>query len=326
MPVESPTYAPVESPAFSEGLGSLLEESGVFDEILAVAKASGCDTACLNSGSADASATVFLPVDGWLEKLDPQLGLYLGADTVWAQALRMSVALYAAIPGTVYSADLNANSPNQTNLTTWLGEPMVFSEGEVSTGNSSSVIINGGAAEIVLPDVAGEENATLVVQGTSALLLPPSFPNETVHEIASGLSTAFFAALYAANLSHTFNQTESITAFTLFVPTNEAFAAQLAAWNTTLDKFTSDEELNLLLEQLMQLHWVANAAISTAGLALWPLIWTAGGLVPSSLVLDHLTSADLAGLDGLVNSLDTVIVTAWLNESITLRLSELAVQ
>ena len=76
----------------------------------------------------------------------------------------------------------------------------------------------------------------------------------------------------------------------------------------------------------MQLHWVANAAISTAGLALWPLIWTAGGLVPSSLVLDYLASADLAGLDGLVNSLDKVIVTAWLNASITLRLSELAVQ
>jgi hypothetical protein len=52
-------------------------------------------------------------------------------------------------------------------------------------------------------------------------------------------------------------------------------------------------------------HRVANAAISTAGLALWPLIWTAGGLVPSSPVLDHLASADLAGLDGLVNSLDT---------------------
>ncbi len=196
----------------------------------------------------------------------------------------------------------------------------------MSTGNSSSVIINGGAAKIALPDVADEENATLVVQGTSALLLPPSFPNETVHEIASGLSTAFFAALYAANLSDTFNQTESITAFTLFVPMNDAFAAQLAAWNTTLDKFTSDEKLNLLLEQLMQLHWVANAAISTAGLALWPLIWTAGGLVPSSLVLDYLASADLAGLDGLVNSLDKVIVTAWLNASITLRLSELAVQ
>ncbi len=314
----------------SQGLGGLLEASGDFTELLSVFDDMGCDVDCLDKATCGANATFFLPVDGWMSNLGAQLGPYLGASTVWAQILRINVTLYAVVPGAVYAADLTNSSDagNQTDLTTFLGEPMSFSQAEVSTGNSSSVVINGGAAEIVLPDLVGEDNATLVVQGTSALLLPPSFPNETVQEIATGLNaTNFFTALDAVDLGDTFDQSSAdpvdITAFTLFVPTNEAFVAQLTAWNATLDQFTSDDQLNALLEQVMMLHWV-NAAMTTAGLALWPLIETAGGLVMNTLVLDHLVIADIAGLDGLVNSIDQVIVTAWLNASITARLAELA--
>ena len=320
---------PPGGPDCSQGLGGLLEASGEFTELLSVFDAMGCDVDCLDKETCGALATFFLPADGWMGKMSAKWS-YLGASTVWAMGLRANLTLYAVVPGVVYAANLtnSSNAGNQTTLTTFLGEPMSFSQAENSTGNGSSVVINGGAAEIVLPDLVGEDNATLMVQGTSALLIPPSFPNQTVQEIATGLNaTNFFVALDAVDLGDTFNQSSAnpvdIMAFTLFVPTNEAFAAQLAAWNATLAQFTSDYQLNALLKQVMMLHWV-NAAIMTAGLALWPLIETAGGLVMNTLVLDHLVIADIAGLDGLVNSIDQVIVTAWLNASITARLAELA--
>ena len=48
-------------------------------------------------------------------------------------------------------------------------------------------------------------------------------------------------------------------------PTNEAFVAQLTAWNATLDQFTSDDQLNALLELEAMTHPTRRQKAGTAG-------------------------------------------------------------
>ena len=136
-------------------------------------------------------------------------------------------------------------------LTTLLGDTLV-----VSVAEGVVTKINGAA--IVAADVEAKNG---VVHAIDAVLLPP--PPETVVEVISS-SPEFLTLVAAVEAASLAEPLSTPGPFTVFAPSNLAFAADLSALNLTAEELLGRGDLSEILMYHVVPGKVRSAVVSTS--------------------------------------------------------------
>lgn len=235
--------------------------------------------------------TVFAPLNTAFSRLPA--GLLTGAT--------LSTALqYHVVPGRLYAAQVAAS----TTLTSLTGANLTIS---VVNG---TVLVNGYSA-VTTADAADAANG--VVHFVDSVIMPSAISLVSV-ATANGLTT-LLAAVTAAGLAPTFSNVATPNAFTLFAPTNAAFAA---VGNNSMSWLLHPRNV-AGLTSVLQYHAVAGARYSRsfvpgtqtltsldAGAAPQLAVNVAGPTVTVNGIT--VTSADNAAYNGVAHVINGVLV------------------
>ena len=246
-----------------EEVGTIVDvavANGSFTTLVAAVQAADLvDT--LNS---EGPFTVFAPTDdafaAALEALD------MTAEELLADTETLTTILtYHVIPGAVASGDLS----DGMMAATVQGE-------EITVDLSDGVKINN--VNVIIPDVPASNG---IIHAVDGVLLPPTVAEalglggDTMEEddameeeaaevgtivdvaVANGSFTTLVAAVQAADLVDTLN---SEGPFTVFAPTDDAFAAALEALDMTAEELLADTDT---LTAILTYHVVAGEVLST---------------------------------------------------------------
>ena len=286
-PATSTTPAPEPEPADIVGVAT---EAGNFSTLLTAVEAAGLVETLQGEGP----FTVFAPTDEAFAAL-PEGTL----DSLLADSEALSqVLLYHVVPGEVMASDVI----ELDSATTAQGEDIAISvEGD-------SVKVN--QAEVIATDVAASNGVIHVID---QVILPPSMTMEEaemgdiveVAEAAGDFST-LLTAVEAAGLVETL---EGDGPFTVFAPTDEAFAALPEG---TLDALLVDTEA---LTQVLLYHVVPGAVTAEQVVELDSAQTVEGGSVSirvedgKVLINDaEVIATDVLASNGVIHVIDEVIV------------------
>lgn len=265
--------------------------------------------------------TVFAPTNdafaALLEELGPDYNSLEDFDTMEEKELLAAILTYHVVAGAaVMSGDL---TDGQTIATVQGGELTV----SINGGTVQIIDASGAASTVVIADV---EASNGVVHVIDRVLLPQeavdAFAKPTIVETAQ--ATADLSILVDALVQADAGLVETLNGegpFTVFAPTNAAFAALLDAlgpdYNSIEDFDTADEKA--LLATILTYHVVGAAAFSS-DLSDGQMITTVQGeMVEISLdggvfVIDAageaaaVTTADVEASNGVVHIIDRVLL------------------
>lgn len=314
-----------------------------FNTLLAAAEAAGLAEELATGGP----YTVFAPTDGGFAAALASLGIT--AEDLLADTDTLTAILsYHIVRGEFSSGDLIAlieNSGGTAQLRTLNGETLTA---ELVTLDVTPAAEEGAPApdpvfadfiylnrdgqniSVFLADVSASNG---VLHGISGVLLPPSFTGAgeageevaeagpgTIVEVAAGNEsfTTLVAAVEAAGLIPTLSEGN----FTVFAPTNEAFAAALDALGVTVDELVGDTELlmSILTYHVLVGDFSAEDIVSVAsnrpdGVANFN---TVNGealtieVVDGSVVINGgaatVTGADVEASNGIIHVIDGVLL------------------
>ncbi|HSJ82710.1 MAG TPA: fasciclin domain-containing protein [Acidimicrobiia bacterium] len=286
-PATTTTSAPEPEPADIVGVAT---EAGSFSTLLTAVEAAGLVETLQGEGP----FTVFAPTDEAFAAL-PEGTL----DSLLADSEALSqVLLYHVVPGEVMASDVI----ELDSATTAQGEDIAISvEGD-------SVKVN--QAEVIATDVAASNGVIHVID---QVILPPSMSMEEaemgdiveIAEAAGDFST-LLTAVEAAGLVETL---KGDGPFTVFAPTDEAFAALPEG---TLDALLADTEA---LTQVLLYHVVPGAVTAEQVVGLDSAQTVEGGSV-SIRVEDEkvfindaeVIATDVLASNGVIHAIDQVII------------------
>ncbi|MCK3683588.1 fasciclin domain-containing protein [Maribellus sp. YY47] len=263
-------------------------EAGSFDVLLQAAQKAGL----ANFLSTEKNLTVFAPTDAAFASLLSDLGLSSLDDI--DNATLASILTYHVVSGMAYSntlssgvlQSLNNNSPDQKPLSLM-----------VNVG--TDVMINN--AKVTAADVMASNGIIHVID---KVLLPPSVVDIAMY---SADFSSLVSAVVKADLAETLSGEGP---FTVFAPTNNAFAELFAALGImSLDEVSMDD-----LTSILTYHVVGDNVLSTelsAGMveALSGEIFdvtTDGGVMLNGNI--KVTATDIQGSNGVVHVIDAVLV------------------
>lgn len=241
------SFAPTS--AADSTIVDIAASNGDFSTLVAAVQAAGLADE-LSSGE----YTVFAPTNAAFDKLLRKLGI--SAEQLLSnQPLLTSVLLYHVIPGTVNSGDIVA--ANSVLYPTTLNGSRIQVEAK-----SGSVLIND--ARVSAADI-GASNGVIHVIDT--VLLPPPTLTDVLGATTTinGEFSILMDALSAAGLQ---DALKASGPYTLFAPTNKAFANLLAALGVSKEQLFADKELltTVLLYHVVQGEFLASDVIAaTAG-------------------------------------------------------------
>jgi uncharacterized surface protein with fasciclin (FAS1) repeats len=250
--------------------------------------------------------TVFAPTNAAFAALLTELGV-TKAQLLADKTLLTSVLTYHVLPAKV----LKAAVPTATPITTVQGATF-----RVDAVGANLVITDGRNRKSTI--TATDLNATNgVVHVVDKVILPP-LPPTTVVGVAQGNPdfSILVEAVVAAGLDTTLS---GAGPFTVFAPTNAAFAALLTELGVTKAQLLADKPL---LNTVLTYH-VLPAKVLRAGVPAGKAITTVQGsifkvdAVGSGLVItdgrnrkSNITTTDLAATNGTVHVIDKVILPA----------------
>ena len=282
--------------------------AGKFKTLVSLVKKAGL----AGTLSAPGNLTVFAPTDqafANLKKRDPALYNKVATDK---QLLR-SVLTYHVVGKRIPAAAALAAAKKGQKVKTVQGESVALSF------KSGKIVLNG-AARVVIADVKASNG---VVHAIDAVIVPPSLsqpaapaPTQSIVQIASG--NPEFSTL--VSLVQKAGLVEAISApgpFTVFAPTNEAFAKLAKAAPATYAAVLADPAL---LAKVLTYHVVAGDIKSAQAIAVAQQNGTVKALegeqISLSLKDGKLTlngsatviTADILATNGVIHVIDTVIV------------------
>lgn len=280
--VPATANAQVPNPLPPESIAEVAQTAG-FTTLLEAATAAG-----LAGPLADCSAgpfTVFAPTDAAFAAVDPDL---LAAALGDPDGLLLDVLNYHVVPGIVPASEVVV----ATTLTTAQGGTIAVNgtqlNGSVNITDTDNFACNG------------------VVHVIDAVLVP-TLPSIATIATEGGFST-LVAALDAADLVPTFADC-SEGPFTVFAPTNEAFAAALAALGLTAEQLLADTATLTTVLQYHVVPGIVGAAEVTTSTSLTTLqgedISVAGAVLNGSATI---TGADNFACNGVVHVIDAVLL------------------
>jgi uncharacterized surface protein with fasciclin (FAS1) repeats len=291
------TEAPAEEPAaeqpmeeFMPTIVDLAVENGNFSTLVTALEAAGLVETLQGEGP----FTVFAPTDEAFAALPAGALEGLLADP---EALK-SVLLYHVLGGALKAADVVGF--DGTKIESLSGEPF-----EVKL-DGDNVLIN--QAKVITTDLEGSNGVIHVID---AVILPPSMmakPSIVDIAIENGNFTTLVKALEAAGLVDTL---KAEGPFTVFAPTDEAFAALPEG---ALDGLLADPEA---LKKVLLYHVVDGKVLSAdaIGLAGQSVETLSGDSFNVKLEGDKLmineaavTTPDIEGSNGVIHVIDSVIL------------------
>jgi transforming growth factor-beta-induced protein len=199
--------------------------------------------------------TILAPNDAAFDAALASLNLTL-EDVVGQPDLLRQILFYHVIPGGYSAADLIAAG----RVPTLEGNAVEF---RTSSATSDFGAVINRFARILRPDRLAADGS--YVHTIDSVLLPPSVaaslgvtqdPGDTIAEVAAanGSFNTLLAALGAAGLADTFNDPLA-GPFTVFAPTDDAFAAALATLGVSAEDLLADTEM---LTGILQYHVVSG--------------------------------------------------------------------
>lgn len=263
-------------------------EAGTFNVLIQAAQKAGL----ADFLSTEENITVFAPTDAAFAALLGDLGL-TSLDQVDAATLA-SILTYHVVDGVVYSQNLSAGAVPSSNTGSPDNEPL-----SLLVSVEDGVMIN--TAKVTKADVMASNGIIHVID---KVLMPP-----TVVDIAMN-STDFstlVSAVIKADLVETLN---SDGPFTVFAPTNDAFAALLAALELSgLDEVPVED-----LTSILAYHVLTDNVLSSE-LSEGPLNTYLGEefevTIDGDVMLNgtiKVTTTDMQGTNGVVHVIDAVLV------------------
>lgn len=249
--------------------------------------AAGLDGALSGPGT----FTVFAPTDAAFEALPPALVAELLADP---QGELTTILLYHVLDLQALSTDLS----DGMMVTTLQGEEITV------TINGSDVFIND--AQVTFPDIQGTNGVVHVID---AVLLPPVMPTNTIMDIVTNSAdhNTLEIALNASSLNETLGNPGD---FTLFAPTDAAFALLPAGTVETLLADPTGALLNVLLYHALSGTVVSSMlsdgmmATTIQGSDITVTINADGVFINNARV----TTADIMASNGVVHVIDAVLI------------------
>jgi transforming growth factor-beta-induced protein len=247
------------------------EAAGSFTTLLAALDTAGL-TDTLNSPG---EFTVFAPTDAAFTDL--LAALEIEAADLLADPDLANILLYHVLSGEYLAADVVANAPFTMETLQGFGVDFSVMDG--------MAYING--AQIVTTDIQARNGVIHVIDEVI-------LPEDTIIGVAeaNGSFTTLLAALDAANLTDTL---DSVGSYTVFAPTDAAFADLLAALEIEAADLLADPDLaNILLYHVLSGEYLAADVVAGA---------------PFSMETLEGTSVDFTVVDGLAYINDVQIVT-----------------
>jgi len=246
--------------------------------------------------SGEGPFTVFAPTDDAFADLLAQLDIT--ASDLLAHPQLTDVLLYHVVSGKVMSTDLSEGM-----------------EAETLKGDNITVSLEGGVfindSEVVTADIEGSNGVVHVID---EVLVPEDFvletePEETVVDIAvnNGSFTTLVAALQEAELVEALSGEGP---FTVFAPTDDAFADLLAQLDITASDLLNHPQLT----DVLLYHVVSGKVMSTdlsEGMEAPTLkgdnimVSLEGGVFIND---SEVVTADIEGSNGVIHVLDSVLV------------------
>jgi len=280
--------------------------AGKFKTLVSLVKRAGL----AGTLSAPGNLTVFAPTDqafANLKRRDPALYNKVATDK---QLLR-SVLTYHVVGKRIPAAAALAAAKKGQKVKTVQGESIGLSF------KSGKIVLNG-AARVVIADVKASNG---VVHAINAVIVPPSLsqppaPTQSIVQIAAG--NPDFSTL--VSLVQKAGLVEAISAtgpFTVFAPTNEAFAKLAKAAPATYAAVLADPAL---LAKVLTYHVVAGDVRSAPAIAVARQNGTVKALAGESISLSlkdgkltlngsaTVVTADILATNGVIHVIDTVIV------------------
>ena len=269
-----------------------------FSVLVEAVTAAGLDTTLSGTGP----FTVFAPTNDAFTALLAELGMtkqQLLAD----KATLTAVLQYHVIAGRVAKADVP------------LGKPVKPLQGgifKVDTASGGGLVITDGRnrqARITATDVMASNGIVHVVD---RVLLPA---NKTIVATAQAVPdfSILVEAVVAAGLVDTLNGTGP---FTVFAPTNAAFAKLLIELGVSKDQLLADKAL---LTKVLTYHVLPSLVLKAQVRVGTPIATVQGGTfsVDASLAITDargrkaaITATDVLASNGVIHTLDTVILPA----------------
>ncbi len=290
-PANTPMPMPTSTPA-PQTIVDIAVADGRFTTLVAAVQAAGLVETLVGEGP----FTVFAPTDEAFAKL-PAGTIEELLKPENKQQLT-DILLYHVVPGKVMAADV-------VNL----------SEAETALGEKVSIRVEGGNvfindAQVIITDI---EAANGVIHVIDTVILPPSMTAEAPKDIvdiavADGRFTTLVAAVQAAGLVDTL---KGEGPFTVFAPTDEAFAKLPAGTLDTLLKPENKQQLtNILLYHVVPGRVLAEDVVklSEAETALGQKVTIK--VEDGKVFIDNaqVILTDIKTTNGVIHVIDTVIL------------------
>eukprot|EP00977_Amphora_coffeiformis_P024873 scaffold17426_cov170-Amphora_coffeaeformis.AAC.6 len=277
---------------FAQSQAQNLVDLVVATEDLATLEAAVIQADLVDTLSGEGPFTVFAPTNASFAALPAELLSKLLEDQ-WKAHLA-DVLTYHVAAGNV-SSDMLSD-----------GQTITMVNGEdVTIGIADGTVTINGNAEVVTADVYRSNGVAHVIDA----VLTPAFIDRDIVQLAQAAATTLFDLVGAADLAEALSATDG--AFTVFAPTNDAFAALP---EETVTFLTSDEgkaNLTAILTYHVIPSVIASGAIpegtttieSLEGTEL-TIVNTGGSITVNGAAV---TSADNLANNGIVHIIDTVL-------------------
>jgi len=237
--------------------------------------------------AADGTFTVFAPTDDAFAAL----GMDLPSDLA-------PILLYHVLGNAVYSDQIESSIINSLNA----DNPEIVVE-----ASEAGVYLNS-SAKVVATDIVGTNGVIHVID---QVILP--IDNGSILDAAMGLDdfSSLVAALAKADLASTFMMEG---AFTVFAPTNDAFAAFLTDLGVSLDDLSKEDLTPILtyhaigakaLSSSLQTGYIETLYSALEGYPVSMFVEVDGGVTLNGSI--SVTSADIEVSNGVIHVIDGVL-------------------
>lgn len=249
----------------------------------------------------DGPFTVFAPTDDAFEDLLAELDIT--AEELLDHPLLKEVLLYHVLAGKeVLAAEITEGLTTETAL--GLGKELKFTLVD-------GVFVNG--SEVIIPDVLATNGVIHVID---KVLLPEGFSLETKSKtvVDIALSSDDFSILVAAlTKAGLVSALQGEGPFTVFAPTNAAFAALLAKLDITAEELLAQSDLAKVLlyhvvPGLVKAEDITDGLVAETLNTGNSLTFTLGSVFINETT--EVVTADLLALNGVVHVIDEVLVPA----------------
>ena len=285
----------------TSSIADLVVDDSRLSTLLAAVDAAGLVETLANEGP----FTVFAPNNTAFAAALDAIGI-TAEDLLANTELLTQILLYHVVPGTFSASDLAAAG----TVTTLEGSEITIE------GAAFGATLNGNTP-ITRPDF---EATNGIVHKINRVLLPPAvieelgLPTQTIAEIAveNGSFNTLVAALDAAGLVPTFAD-ENAGPFTVFAPTDDAFAAALEALGLTAEELLADTEL---LTTVLTYHVVEGEVLAETVVTLDSATTLQGSdisiaVVDGGVVLNdsvNVVATDIIATNGVIHVIDAVLL------------------